>query len=416
MTEIRLRFRLIYTKYGSTIHLRFGASAQRETEDFTTGDFTIGRCFPLRNDYAEVSLGAIRHNIAVLRERQEESTKFLAVVKANGYGHGMEDVARTAIDCGAWGLAVAIVEEGIRMREAGFTCPVLVLGVPTVERIADYVAYDLSPAIFTPDMLRAFEAEAAGRNRTVSFHFAVDTGMSRIGFLEKRDFVTALDTLEDCPHMKFVGMFTHFAVAEIDDPSFTLLQATRFCSFATIARERGYSPILHACNSAASIRFPALQFDMVRYGIAMYGYHPAGHPVEGADLIPALTWKTEIVYVKEIPVGTSVSYGRRFTAERVTRVATLPVGYGDGYKRLLSNRADVLIRGHRCPVLGSVCMDQMMVDVTDVPDAQIGDTAVLLGRDGGEMISADELAELTGTISYEILLSISERVPRKVVD
>lgn len=372
--------------------------------------------FPLRNDYAEVSLGAIRHNIAVLRERQEDDTKFLAVVKANGYGHGMEDVARTALDCGAWGLAIAIVEEGIRLRDAGFTCPVLVLGAPTPDRIKDYVDYGLSPAIFTLDILKAFEAEAARQGRTVDFHFAVDTGMSRIGFLEHADFIAALDALKTCPHMNLVGMFTHFAVSEIDDPGFTLMQAIRFRSFTAIAKEKGCSPIVHACNSAASIRFPALQFDMVRYGIAMYGYHPVGHPVEELDLIPALTWKAEIVHIKEIPVGTSVSYGRRFTADRVTRVATLPVGYGDGYKRLLSNKADVLIRGHRCPVLGSVCMDQMMVDVTDVPEAKIGDTAVLLGCDGGEQITADELGELTGTISYEILLSISDRVPRVVVD
>ena len=349
----------------------------------------------------------------MIRGGLSPDTKYCAVVKANAYGHGMEAVARAALSHGAGSLAVAFSEEGVRLRNAGFTAPILLLGATDESHMSTVLDYRLTPAIFTVTTLRALQKQAAAMRRICGFHFKIDTGMNRIGFKSREAFCEALDVLQsDCPNLAFEGLFTHFAVSESADPSFTLLQGRRFETFIALAHERGFHPLLHASNSGGALLYPQFQYGMVRGGIAMYGYHPGGASVPGVDLRPVLSWITSVVHVKTVPAGEGISYGLRYTADRDIRVATLPVGYGDGYKRCLSGKADVLIRGKRVPQIGTVCMDQMMCDVTHLPNVQAGDEAVLLGSQGEECITADEMAELAGTISYEILLSISDRVPR----
>lgn len=370
----------------------------------------------IRATRTEIALSNIAHNISVIRAGLKPETKFLAVVKANAYGHSLEEVARYACDHGADYLGVAIAEEGVRLRTAGIKAPILILGASMDTHIGCILEHDLTPTVFSIDTLKQLQAAAAAAGKQCRFHFKVDTGMNRIGFVSTEAFEAALQYLAECPNLIFEGMFTHFAVSELPDNSFTRQQAARFDDFVAIAARYGYHPILHAANSGGALELPEYQYDMVRGGIAMYGYHPAGHAVGSADLRPVLSWKTNIVNIKEIAEGETVSYGRTFTASRRTLVATLPVGYGDGYKRCLSNRASVLIHGKRAPQIGTVCMDQIMCDVTDIPGAAIGDEVILLGCQGDETITADEMARWADTISYEILLSISERVPRVFLD
>jgi len=366
----------------------------------------------MRPTYASVSLKNIRHNIALMRSRLKPETKYLAVVKANAYGHGMEAVANCAVEAGASYLGVAFAEEGVRLRESGVLAPILLLGATNEAHMDDVIAYDLIPAVFTVEKLRLLQAHAAKLNKVCRIHFKVDTGMNRIGFSDEGEFKKALALLKTCPNVKLDGLFTHFAVSELDDPAFTNLQGERFSRFVELTHAEGLHPVLHASNSAAALHLPELQYDMVRGGIAMYGCHPTGHAVEGVELRPAMSWHTTITHIKTVPAGEGVSYGLKFVTPRDMRVGTLAVGYGDGYKRCLSGNADVLVRGKRAPQIGTVCMDQMMIDLSGVPEAAVDDDVVLIGSQGNETITADELADRAGTISYEILLSISERVPR----
>ena len=366
----------------------------------------------IRPNYAEIDLSNLTHNITSIKRSLVPGTKFLAVIKANAYGHGIVQISNAALRCGADYLGVAIPEEGKALREAGITAPILDFGGLLPENAGMIVDYDITPTIFSSVILKAMQKKAEQKDKQLKIHIKVDTGMNRIGIKTEEELHELLDTLKECPNLIFEGMYTHFAVSELPDKSFTMLQAERFRHFVSIVREAGYDPILHASNSGALLDIPELDFDMVRGGLAMYGYYPGEFSSREVELKPVLTWKTGVVHVKDIAPGDTVSYGRNFTAERVTRVATLPVGYGDGYKRSLSNKAEVLIHGKRVPVIGTVCMDQLMVDVSALDDVAVGDEAVLLGHQGEEHIDAEEMAAWADTISYEILLSISERVPR----
>lgn len=365
-----------------------------------------------RSTRAIVSLQNLAHNIRVIRSGLNPDTKYLAVVKADAYGHGCVPVSRCALANGASMLGVAFCDEALVLRHAGVDAPILLLGASEAENFDAIIENDLMPAVFDLDTLRGLQERAARLHKTCRVHLKADTGMHRIGFPTLCSFNEALELLPDCPNVAFSGLFTHFATSERADQSFTLLQAERFSAFADAAHAHGYRPLLHASNSAAALHLPALQLDMVRGGIAMYGCHPTGHDVPGVDLRPVMRLCTRVVMVKDLAAGESVSYGLTFTADRPMRIATLPVGYGDGYRRALSNKASVLLHGRRVRQIGTICMDQMMVDVTELPDAAIGDEAVLIGAQGGECITADELAALSGTISYEILLGIDQRVPR----
>ena len=365
------------------------------------------RVLQYRGTYIRVDLSAIADNTKALKQWIAPTPHVMAVVKANAYGHGLVKVARTALENGADWLGVAIPEEGEALREAGITSPILVLGAVNQRGAEASVCFHLTQTVFDRQRVQYLEDAAARQKRTVDVHLKCDTGMGRIGVRTKDECLAVLDEIARSPHVRLTGAFTHFADADGDDPAYSLEQARRF--------EELRSPLppgllLHAAASAAAVRFPQARYQMVRQGIALYGCLDLP---EGPKLRPALSWHTEIAYVKTLPPGECVSYGCTFRTERETRVATLPVGYGDGYHRALSGKGRVLIGGKRCPVLGRVCMDQIMADVTDVPEdaCGIGAPAVLLGRQGNEEITADELAAWAGTISYEMLLAATARVP-----
>ncbi len=367
----------------------------------------------LRPTHTIIDLDALRYNISVLREHVGKETKFMAVVKANAYGHGIVETSLAAQYAGAEYLGVSIPEEGMRIRDAGVVANILILGGILPESAEIVVAYDLIPTVYSVALLEALQQEAEKQNTVCRIHIKADTGMNRIGVKTVEEFRELLNKALASPNIRVEGLFTHFAVSEIGDKSFTKEQGRRFLEFVQAAREMGVFPLLHASNSGALLDLPEeLKFDLVRAGIAMYGYHPGPGCGEGVDLKPVLTWKTAVTHMKEINPGDTVSYGRRYTAAEPRMIATLPVGYGDGYKRCLSNKAYVLIHGRRVPVVGTICMDQLMVDVTGIHDVQVGDEAVLLGPQGDASFDADDMAALAETISYEILLSISDRVPR----
>lgn len=371
----------------------------------------------IRPTHAVVDLGALQHNIRELRSRLPQTTKFMAVVKADAYGHGIVEISRAAVAAGVEYLGVAILEEGIALREAGVGAPILILGGILPEFAEDVVRYDLRATVFSLPVMHALLEAARRQGKRAVAHIKADTGMNRIGTKGLEELRGLLDeAARNQEHLSLEGMFTHFAVSELQDKSFTLQQITRFGEAVALARGMGFSPLLHAANSGGILDLPLeAGFDLVRGGIAMYGYAPGEGCGRWAQLRPVLTWKTAIVHIKEIQPEDTVSYGREYTAREMRRVATLPVGYGDGYHRRMSGQAQVLLYGKRAPVLGTICMDQIMVDISDIPEARVGDDVILLGESGGERIGAGELAGWAGTISYEALLSISPRVPRVYV-
>lgn len=370
-----------------------------------------------RSTYVIVDSGALRHNIAELRSRLAPGTRYLAVVKADAYGHGVVHVARAALQAGADYFGVAIPEEGIELREAGVTVPILVFGGLLPEYAEMMVRYDLSATLFQMPMLRALVHAAEKHGKVAKVHIKVDTGMNRVGLKSMEELQALLTEIRNSDRIVLEGLYTHFAVSELQDKAFTLLQLERFREMAAAVRAQGFSPLLHATNSGGALDLPLeAGLDMVRGGISMYGYYPGPGCGDWARLRPVLSWKTAIVYIKEIAPGETVSYGRQYTADTQRRVATLPLGYGDGYHRCMSGKAQVLLHGKRAPVLGTICMDQLMVDVTDIPEAALGDDVFLIGGEGPQAITADDLAQWAGTISYEILLTISGRVPRLYIN
>jgi alanine racemase len=359
---------------------------------------------------ALVDLSAIDGNIRYVRNGLDGDTSIIAVVKANAYGHGLLPVARRALQSGAAMLAVATDVEGAQLRESGIGAPILVMGGLLPQSAAAIVKHRLIATVFTPEMVYALSMAAGPGDRTVPVHLKVESGMNRIGARPGRELAAVLDALSVCPRVRPVGVFSHLATAEQDDDSFTREQTERFLEGVEQVRAAGYSPKVHIANSAAAMMREYTHMDGVRLGIAMYGLDPAGKP--NPFLRPALKWVTRVVYVKGIEAGDTVSYGRIYTAPGPRTIATLPVGYADGYRRSFGGAAHVLIAGRRAPVIGRVCMDQCMVDVTGIPGVKIGDEVVLMGRQDGEAVTAEELADIAGTINYEIVTGIGERVPR----
>ena len=368
----------------------------------------------LRHTFCEIDLDAIRHNVRVMRASTQGGAAFLAVVKANGYGHGAVQVARAALDAGASMLAVAIPEEGIELRKAGFTAPVLVLGGAEKEASEDIVRHDLTQVVFDEESIRALAAAGRRLGQEAKVHLKLDTGMCRIGVRTEEEAQALTRLIDSLEGIELTGCFTHMATADEDAREGTLAQIARFEKLtAAISAVHPGKIVRHAANTASIFRYPQAHFDMVRGGIALYGYPP--HP-EVRGLRPAMRWVARAVYVKTIRPGDRVSYGGLFEAKKETRVMTVPVGYADGYRRGLTGKGCVLVRGQRSPILGRVCMDQIMVDVTDIPGAQAGDEVVLLGAQGEEMIDADEMAAWLDTISYEVICSPSSRVPRVYIN
>lgn len=362
---------------------------------------------------AIVDLDAIAHNIRVLRQRTQPGTELMAVIKADAYGHGAVPVARACLAAGAARLAVALVEEGIELRRAGIAAPILVLGSTAPERALEAVDHHIALTVFTPELARALESAAAERGRRAKVHLKIETGMGRLGLPPGEELKSLARLCSSLRHIEIEGVFSHLALADTTDRSYVRLQQAAFeTGLADLASVGVRPPMRHLANSAATLELPECHYDVVRPGISIYGYYPSPEMPRTADLRPALTWLTRVVWVKEVPADTAVGYGCTFRAAQTMRIATLPLGYADGYSRAFSNRGAVLIHGERAPIIGRVCMDQMMVDVSAIPSVSIGDEVILLGRQGGQAITADDLAEQIGTISYEILTGIGKRVPR----
>lgn len=360
----------------------------------------------------EIDLDAIAHNIRELRKIVGDKTKIMAVVKADGYGHGAVKVAKMAQQQGVEYLAVAIPEEGVELRQAGVSLPILVLGQILPQDAEIICKHDLSQTICTIELARALSAEAQKLGKVTNIHVKVDTGMGRIGVLPEEvvSFVREISKLEG---IRIEGIFTHLSEAGGKSRVFTDLQITKFNEVISDLEQAGIRiPCKHVANSAGILNFPSSYFDLVRPGIMLYGLYPSKETSILADLKPAMSFKTAIVYLKTVPSGTPIGYDRTFTTHRESIIATLPVGYGDGYNYLLSNRGEVLVRGKRAPIVGKVCMDMTMVDVSDIPGVQIGDEAVLFGKQGGENLPVDEVAFNIGVINYAVVCNIGKRVPR----
>jgi len=368
---------------------------------------------PLRRPtVAEVDLGAIAHNVRSIRRRVGPDRGVMAMVKADGYGHGATPVARTALESGADWLGVALPEEGWALRQNGISAPILVLGPVFPGQVGLVLEADLALAVFTWDVAQALNAEAGKRGRRASIHVKVDTGMGRIG-VQPSECLAFLEGLRELPHLAIQGIYTHLAEADQEDKAFTTRQMETFLDICVEAESRGISiPVKHLSNSAAVLDLPETFQDLVRPGIMIYGCYPSQAVRRAVELRPAMRWKTRVAFVKDLEPGDSVSYGRTFVAQGPMRVATLPLGYGDGFPRQFSNRGEVLIREQRARVVGIVCMDMTMVDVTRIPEAASGDEVVILGRQGAAEIPVEEVAHRAGTISYEILCSVGRRVPR----
>ncbi len=371
----------------------------------------------LRPTWVEIDLDSCSQNIKAIKKKLEaygsRSSRIAAVVKADGYGHGAVQVARTALQAGADWLAVAFVDEGLALREAGITAPILVLGWTPHNTAEKAIKAELSLTVPHQENARALSEAAQRVGQSVRIHIKVDTGMGRLGFSADDDGADAVCSVLEYEGLKLEGVFTHFSVAD-EDQVYTQRQIRRYRSFITALKARGISvPIRHTANSAAILDFPGVSFDMVRPGIMLYGIYPTEKVSRSVSVRPFLRWKTQVSQVTEYPAGSSISYGRTFVSDRPTTIATLPVGYADGYPRVLSNQGEVLIEGHRCQIAGRVCMDQTMVVVPDsVGHIDTNTVATLIGTDGREEITVDELAELSDTIAHEIFTGISKRVPR----
>ncbi|MDW7728390.1 MAG: alanine racemase [Bacillota bacterium] len=369
--------------------------------------------FSARPAWVEINLDCVAHNIKQIKAIANPETEIMAVVKADGYGHGAAAIAGAALNAGASSLAVAFVEEGIDLRRAGIEVPVLLLGYTDPAQFPALVQYNLIPTVFGYDTALQFSCMAVQKGIKLPLHLKIDTGMGRIGLLPD-EAVEVISRVIRMPGLEVEGLFTHLAAAEEEDNTYTSEQLKLFKRIIGRLESKGiYFKKLHTANSAASINCPNSYYNLMRIGLAMYGHYPSPTLENGpVELWPALTFKSRVVLVKKLPPGSSISYGCTFRTSEESLIATIPVGYADGYSRLFSNKGHVLIRGQRAPVVGRVCMDHLMVDVTGIPGVRLNDEVVLYGKQGGESITVEEAAGLIGTVNYELLCSIDKRVSR----
>jgi alanine racemase len=360
--------------------------------------------------WVEIDLDALAHNTAQIRARLSQQTELMAVIKADAYGHGAVTIARKVLQQGVTWLGVATIPEGIELRRAGIEAPILILGAVNTDAQAQAIArWQLQPTLSTPK-----QALICARNldKPLPVHLMIDTGMSRLGYaweqaLEFIQFVQGL------PNLQLAGLYSHLSMADAPDPASMLLQQQRFEQVVKQVKAAGIElPHLHLANSAATLRDPSFHYDLVRVGLALYGLYPAAHLQSVLPLKPVLQVRARVTLVKAIAAGTGVSYGHQFVADKPMRIAVLGIGYADGVPRRLSNQMTVLIRGQRVPQIGTITMDQLMVDISQIPDLQEGEVATLLGEDGGDRITAEDWAQTLGTISWEILCGFKHRLPR----
>jgi alanine racemase len=371
----------------------------------------------LRPVWAEIDLASIKHNITEIK-RRVGNTPIIGVVKADGYGHGAVEVSKVLLNNGVSALAVATLSEAIQLRNAGITVPVIMLGLTPWHYQKILIEYDITPVVASYSDTRALSALAVEAGTTVDVLVAVETGMGRIGLMPSKESVNEIIGINNLPNIRIKGIFSHFSSADEKDKSYTFQQIENFNRFYQDLEAAGISIKFRThANSAATMEVPEAWFDAVRPGIILYGCYPSNEVDKSLlSLKPAMTLKASIVFLKRVPAGTSISYGRKFVTERESVIATIPIGYADGYPRLLSGKGRVLIHGQYAPVVGNICMDQCMVDVTDIPNVKKYDEVVLIGTQGDKTILADEIAEKTGTINYEIVCRIGKRVPRVYIN
>jgi alanine racemase len=362
--------------------------------------------------YATIDLAALAHNLSQIKRYLSPSCDIMAVVKANAYGHGSVETAHALARQGIERFAVASLDEGIALRHAGLSASIVVLGALLDNQVPDLVAHRLTPVISDGRILPTLAMAARSHPAPYPIHLKVETGMGRLGFSPEELLSLLTDPIFRTP-LQIEGLMTHLADADGTDSAFTERQLGVYRSMLAQVKQRGFTvPLLHTANSAAIVRFPESHFSLVRPGIMLYGYHTLPPSIPAPDLKPVLSLQSTIVQLRSIPRGGTVSYNRTFVAERPTRIAVLPIGYADGYSRRLSHRGSVLIQGHRAPIIGLVCMDMIMIDVTDLGPVQAGETVTLIGHQGQESIWADEVSKWMDTIPYEVLCGIGPRVPR----
>lgn len=363
--------------------------------------------------YAEISLEAVEHNIDEVKKKTGQNVWIMAVIKADGYGHGAVPIAVRLKDKVQY-FAVAAIEEAIELRKAGVVLPILILGYTSPEQYDDIIKYDITQTIYSLETARLMDEAGRRAGKKGKIHIALDTGMTRIGFVMNEASVEEVVQISRLPNVILEGMFSHFSCADMYDKTYSKMQMDNYDWFdAELTKRNVIIPVKHLCNSAGIIEFDSHRFNMVRSGIITYGLYPSDEVrTDEVVLEPALTWKTHVVNVKTVEEGHGVSYGATYITKEPTKIATLSVGYADGYPRSLSNKGRVIIHGQYAPVIGRVCMDQMMVDVSHIDNVQIEDEAILVGREGDAVLSAEEVANLSGSFNYEFVCGISKRVKR----
>ena len=365
--------------------------------------------------HADIDLDAILHNMEQMHHLTDPHTKLMAVIKTDGYGHGALPIARELehVDY-VYGYAVATEEEALALRGDGIEKPVLILGYTFPEQYEALLQARVTPAVFTLESARLLSETAERLGVTAHIHIKLDTGMGRVGFLVSEESADLIAQIAGLPHIMIEGMFTHFAKADETDKTSANKQLSDYLLMVDLLKRRGVDiPLRHCSNSAGILDIPQANLDIARAGITLYGLHPSDEVhLERMDMKPVLSLKSRVVHVKTLPAGYGISYGATYVTPSERIIATIPVGYGDGYARSLSNKGDVLIRGKRAPICGRVCMDQFMVDVTDIPNVSVGDEVTLIGTDGEEQITLEELGEKSGRFNYEFARDLGKRIPR----
>ncbi|WP_461613441.1 alanine racemase [Clostridium sp. Marseille-QA1073] len=368
----------------------------------------------LRPVWAEVDLDKLAYNMREIR-KIAKSKNVIAVVKADGYGHGAVDIAPVLLQNGANGLAVAVISEAVELRRAGIEAPIMVLGFTPPNLIDNLLRYDIEQTVINYEFAKELSNMARKKNKIAKIHIAVDTGMGRIGFLPNDKSIDEIYKISQLSNVEIEGLFSHFSSADEGDKEYTKLQVKRFDDFYSKLKNLNIKiNNRHIGNSAAIIDLPETHFEAVRPGIILYGYYPSNEVVKDKiKLKPVMSLKSNIIHIKTLPPGEHISYGRRFKTERESVIATLPVGYADGYTRLLFGKAKVIVNGKFAPVVGTICMDQCMIDITNIDGVELGNEVILIGEDDhNNKFTADNVAELLGTINYEIVCAINKRVPR----
>ncbi|MBU3133841.1 alanine racemase [Clostridium gasigenes] len=367
----------------------------------------------IRAVWAEIDLDCIKHNMIEIRKQVGEKI-IIAIVKADAYGHGAIDVASVLLENGADKLGVAVITEALELRKSGIEAPILILGYTPLDFTKDLIDQNIEQTVYSLDYAIGLSEIALKEGKQIDIHIAIDTGMGRLGFLPNEESLDDIEKINNLKNINIKGIFTHFSSADETDKEYTMMQLNKFKQFNKSLEDRGIKiKEKHLSNSAAILDMEEAYFDAVRPGIIIYGYYPSNEVIkEKINLKPALTLKSNIVHVKVLPKGEYISYGREFKTERESIIATLPIGYADGYTRALYKKGKVIINGKSAPIVGRICMDQCMIDITDVGPVKVGDEVILIGEDQGIKFNADDIAKLLNTINYEVLCLIGKRIPR----